>query len=298
MRPAPKDFTDSTVNGNNAVEPNSVFLAPRTTWDRVAGEARPSWYLDPLVAAQKQAAHLKLMDRWTTGVARLLLKTDLFEEANGPDQFLFELDSRCEAAVAFDVSAETVRRARAHCPSHHHNSFLVSDVRRIALASNVVDLIISNSTLDHFDAESDFQEALTELVRLLAPGGRLIITVDNPLNLLYWPLRWISRFQGAPFPLGYTPSPVSLVQRLRRAGLRVTDTATLIHNPRLISTLLFLGLRQLLGDRATAPIAAMLKGFASLDRLPTRWFTACFFGVCAYKPDEAPNLAADLDRAS
>ena len=270
------------------MEPKSVFVAPPNTWDRVAGEARPSWYLDPLVAAQKQAAHLKLIDRWANGGARLLLKTDLFEEANGSDQFLFELNARYEAAVAFDVSAETVRRARARSPSHHRNSFLVSDVRRIALASHVVDLIISNSTLDHFDGESDFQEALSELVRLLAPGGRLIITVDNPLNLLYWPLRWIGRFRCAPFPLGYTPTPASLIRRLRRAGLEVTGTATLIHNPRLISTFLFLGLRQLFGDRATAPIAAMLKGFAALECLPTRWFTACFFGACAYKPASDP----------
>jgi SAM-dependent methyltransferase len=266
----------------------SAFSETPTTWDRVAGEARPSWYLDPLVAAQKQAAHLNLVDRWASGVARLLLKTDLFEEANGSDQLLFELSVRCEAAVAFDVSAETVRRARARCPSDHRNLFLVSDVRRIALASNSVDLVISNSTLDHFDAESDFQEALTELVRLLAPGGRLIITVDNPLNVFYWPLRWISRFRFAPFPLGYTPSPAGLIRRLRRAGLHVTDTATLIHNPRLISTLLFLGLRQLLGDRASAPVAALLKGFDFLDRLPTRWFTACFFAACAYKPARVP----------
>jgi SAM-dependent methyltransferase len=274
--------------GDKALRESYTVLAQdfgsASAWDQIGGAERPSWYLDPLVARQKQAVHLALIDRWAKGVAPVLLKTDVFEEANGSDQLLFQLNPYCEVAVALDLSAETVHRARGRCPGGHRNAFLVSDVRQIPLASNVVHLIVSNSTLDHFDAEYDFQEALTELVRVMAPGGRMIITVDNPLNVLYWPLRWISRLKSAPFPLGYTPTPASLIRKLRLAGLQVTDTATLIHNPRLVSTMLFVVLRRLLGDRADGVIAGLLKMFGFMERLPTRRLTACFFAACADKP--------------
>jgi hypothetical protein len=75
-----------------------------------------------------------------------------------------------------------------------------------------------------------------------------------------------------------------LVRRLEEAGLEVLATDVLIHNPRLISTLLFLALRRLLGRRADAPIRTLLKLFAALGHLPTRRFTACFVAACARKP--------------
>ena len=260
-------------------------------WDEVASEPSPSWYLDPLVAAQKRAVHLELIDRWIAGVPRLLLKTDLFEEAYGSDQLLPDLRSRCGMAIGLDISAETVRRARAHmkpreCDGLLVSDLLVSDLRRLAVPSDSVDLVISNSSLDHFRSEAEVRAALAELARILRPGGQLIVTADNPVNPLYWPLRWLSRIGGAPFPLGYTPTAGGLVRRLRESGLEVTATACLIHNPRGISTLLFLALRRSLGARADRPVQALLRMFARLGRLPTRGITACFVAASARKPFE------------
>jgi SAM-dependent methyltransferase len=254
-------------------------------WDDVGGATQPSWYLDPLVAAQKQAEHLRLTERWAGGKIGRLLKTDLFEEANGADQLLFELLPRCESAIAIDISLRTAARARSKCPDRECCHFVTSDLRGIGLASESVDLILSNSSLDHFESAAEFDSALNELIRLLRPGGRLIITLDNPLNPLYWPLKWIGRMGWAPYPLGYTPTPAGLISRLQGAGLTVIGRDTLIHNPRLISTALFLGLRRGLGRRADFPVKALLQLFALLGRLPTRRITASFFGVCAVKPE-------------
>jgi SAM-dependent methyltransferase len=213
-----------------------------------------------------------------------MLKTDLFEEAYGADQLLFELGSRCGAAIAFDISYQTVARAKANCPAGRVCHFLVTDLRDIALASNSTDLIVSNSTLDHFETEADFRRALSELVRILRPGGQIIITVDNTLNPLYWPLRWFGHSQWAPFPLGYAPSPKGLVRHLRQANLEVEDTAGLIHNPRLLSTALFLAMRRAFGPRANSPVQMFLRLFARLEHLPTRSMTACFVAASARKP--------------
>jgi hypothetical protein len=58
----------------------------------------------------------------------------------------------------------------------------------------------------------------------------------------------------------------------------------LIHNPRLVSTALFMALRRTLGRRADGPIRFLLGSFERLGRLPTREYTACFVAVCGRKP--------------
>ena len=44
------------------------------------------------------------------------------------------------------------------------------------------DLVVSNSTLDHFARADDITIALREIQQVLKPGGRLILTLDNPSN--------------------------------------------------------------------------------------------------------------------
>jgi len=243
--------------------------------------AEPSWYLDPLVAEQKRCEHLALLRTWSGGAPAIVLKTDLFEEANGADELLAAFPS-ASRLIGMDLVPATVFRARARRLADAR--FIVSDVRRLALADGSVDLVFSNSTLDHFEKRDDLEVAIGELARVLEPGGRIIVTLDNPRNPLYGMLRWASRRVTAPLALGHTLSRDALADLLRRQGLEIAGSATLIHNPRLLSTALFLALRRTLGPRADAPIGILLRAFAWLGRLPTREYTACFVAVCARKP--------------
>lgn len=230
-----------------------------------------------MAARQKREAHLELVARWAgKGIGRLL-KTDLFEEANGADQLLFDLRRDCDLAIGFDSDLRVVERARLRCPDGQRICFLGSDARALPLETGCIDVVVSSSTLDHFQEKSDFAVALKELARVLCTGGVLILTLDNPLNPLYWPLRWLS-FAG-PFRLGYTPFPSELRKQLDAARLEVIGSESLIHNPRVISTLLFLAVRRVLGQRADPVIQGLLRCFAVLGRLPTRQFTGCFCAV-------------------
>ena len=212
-----------------------------------------------------------------------LLKTDLFEEAYGLDQILFDLFPKARLTIGMDICRNTVHRAALLCPIAA-GRFVAADVRRIPLRPDTIDLVVSNSTLDHFNCRDDLVAALSELFCVLKPGGLLFITMDNPRNPLYHPLRWVSRWLGKPISLGYTTSQASLADYLECAGFMVVAQTGLIHNPRLISTLLFFVLRRLLGRHAESPIMAMLSLFARLERLPTAEFTACFVAACARKP--------------
>jgi hypothetical protein len=139
------------------------------------------------------------------------------------------------------------------------------------------------STLDHFESKEDIGRSLDEMTRVLRPGGVLLITLDNPRNLSYHLLRWMSRRGWTPYELGETVSLDALKRMLIGRGLLIQTTGYLIHNPRGISTVLFLGLRKVLGRFASAPIRVLLGGWAILGTLPVRSFTGCFLAVGAVK---------------
>ncbi len=245
-------------------------------------QPRPtSWYLDPIVARQKKQAHLDLIRRWTRGLdVRTYLKTDLFEEANGEDQLLFDLMPPSCRAIGMDLSVPTAAAASRRSPNSSV-SFLSCDVRLPAIRPGSLDLIISTSTLDHLRSSSEFRESLVALAGLLREGGLLIITVDNLHNPLYRPLRWASRRGWLPFELGYTPSMRDLRKVLSQTGFEVAGDGWLLHNPRAISTLLWMFMRKLFKDKADTPIALMLEFLDRLGDLPTRRWTACFAAACA-----------------
>lgn len=267
-------------------------MTPRDTleWAAVASQAAPSWYLDSLVGRQKREVHQRFIRASARGMKPdTVLKTDVFEEAFGCDHILFDLGTEARLSVGMDVACGTAGRAAARSPGRGF-SFLAADVRCLPFQAEAFDLVISTSTLDHFAVRGDLDLALKELVRILRPGGRLAITLDNPWNPMFLLLRALSRTRWSPFPLGRTMSLPELTRRLEAQGMQVMATDWLIHNPRLLSTLLFVALRRVLGEYAGLPIRALLWFFGLFAHLPTRRFTACFVAAGAQKPElEQPS---------
>jgi SAM-dependent methyltransferase len=253
-------------------------------WETVASQAAPSWYLDPLVGRQKRELHQRFIRASTRGLKpQTILKTDVFEEAFGSDHILFDLWPQADLTVGMDIAPGAAGRAANRSPGSGF-SFLAADVRRLPFRPEAFDLVVSTSTLDHFALLGDLHVALRELVRVVRPGGRLVITLDNPWNPMLVLLRALSRTRWCPFPLGHTMSLAALTRGLEALGMQVTATDWLIHNPRLVSTLLFVGLRRLMGAHADRPIRALLKFFGLFAHLPTRPMTACFVAASARKP--------------
>lgn len=258
-----------------------MSLTQQSVWEELGREERPSWYLDPLAAQQKRDVHLEFIGRSLhSRDAGRLLKTDLFEDAFGADRLLDAIDA--PHLFGMDEAFSTVQAAARRIPRVASGA-AVMDIRQTAFANATLDTVLSTSTLDHFETTEEFGTALAEIARILRPGGLLILTLDNAWNPLYHPLRWYSRRRSAPFPLGYTPSPASLRAQLLGLGFHIVDEAWLIHNPRGISTILFLTLRKLLGSSSGALIGRLLSLFALAAHLPTKRITACFFGLAAIK---------------
>jgi SAM-dependent methyltransferase len=251
--------------------------------------------LDPLVASQKRDVHHAWIRSNLPPGLRIhsVLKTDLFEEAYGLDELLFSLPVDACMKIGMDVNLSTVKDA-ADRGRAFRCRFITADVRRLPLADRSVDVVLSNSTLDHFDTEIEIEKSLEELARVLKPGGILLATLDNPHNLFFSILRATVPWVGLRYRLGKTISLDKLLGILDRAGLESQSKGWLLHNPRFLSTLLFLMLRRLLGSRADLPIGWFLRTFSRLERLPTRALTGVFIAVCSRKPAEGAALSGKL----
>ncbi|MGD0577371.1 MAG: class I SAM-dependent methyltransferase [Bryobacteraceae bacterium] len=249
-----------------------------------ASKRGPSWYLDPLAAEQKRRVFLTwILNSAGSMCPEVVLKTDLFEEANNHDDVLWDLYAAPRIRIGIDLDPHTPARAAARC-ADRQAVYLAADVRRLPLPPGSVDVIVSTSTLDHFEDQVDLRAAIVELARVLRPGGRLFLVLDNPRNPLYPLMRWASRRGWMPFTLGETLSAPAMLRELESAGLRADRVAGFIHNPRIFTTLLFLALRRVLGRHADGPVRALLALFALAGWLPTWPWTACFLGTCATKP--------------
>jgi SAM-dependent methyltransferase len=209
--------------------------------------------------------------------ARRLLKTDLFDEAVGAG-LLRSLEAHAAEVVAIDVSPAVVDLARSRHPGLDARS---ADTRALPFDDGAFDVVLSNSTLDHFEMLADVRGALTELHRVLEPGGRLVLTLDNGANPLVLlrnalPGSLLSGLRLVPYPIGVTCGPRRLRRLLGEAGFEVEASRGVMHCPRLLARA-----ASTLAPRQSRGLLRGAMAFEVLGRLPTRYLTAQFVAASA-----------------
>ncbi len=261
-----------------------------------AASERKRWesVIEPLLRAPAEAlwrlhsdaVNAELLTRWLRGsVCSRLLKTDLFDEAMGEGLYpLLATHARNVAALDF------ARPVLAAAVSRYPNLLAaVSDVRRLPFAGGTFDVVVSNSTLDHFETREEILTALRELHRVLNRGGWLLLTLDNPLNPLVavrnaLPFRLLHRLGLVPYPTGATCGPLRLRRILRDEGFEVHETVALLHCPRVLAVARARRLQRQGTPESRAHFLRRLWRWEFLARLPTRFLTGYFVGVSARKP--------------
>jgi SAM-dependent methyltransferase len=215
-----------------------------------------------------------------------VLKTDLFEEAAGGGIYPL-LKSVSERVFGIDLSGSVCARAARR---YAGLSALISDVRRLSIARNSFDVIVSISTLDHFEDVSDIEAGLQQLFAVLKPGGLFLVTLDNPANpvvrlrnAIPWPL--LKRLGVVPYPTGATLGAREFRKLLERTGFEVSAPATLLHVPRSIAILMARLLSHVPGSAPASLFCQCARMFEVLGKLPSAHWTAYYTAFEAQRPE-------------
>jgi SAM-dependent methyltransferase len=264
-------------------------------WGEVARGWPDKGYANQLLGEQKRKTYIDLITRWTEITpGQKILKTDLFAEAFGVEQFFFDIIPAQSDVVAIDVSLEIVAQAKSQARRRgmETGGYLCGDVKKLPLKDSSIDLIISDSTLDHFPTEAEIITALEELGRVLKDGGTLILTIDNPGNLTYPPyfiIRSWMKLGLSPYFIGRTLSLNHLRRALAEIGLVVEANTAILHYPHPDGLVRWLerSLRFLSRGRLDNAIRKGLAGLNRLEGSRIKYLTGRYIAVKAVKTKTA-----------
>lgn len=257
-----KDYWDDIGRSFNAARSESLW---REHSDRVNGALFERW----------------LGDRRRTS----LLKTDLFDEAV-TDGLLPCLERLSDDVCGIDISSECVEMASQRYPK---NDFRQADVRALPFRDGRFDCVVSNSTLDHFDEKKDIAAGLSELFRVLRPGGTLIVTFDNLQNPLValrnaLPFTLLEKIGLVPYFVGETVGRRGLVRLLEATGFTVEETRPILHCPRVLAVPMARRAQRASGPAGQEHLLERLFGWERLADWPTAGFSGHFIAALATRP--------------
>lgn len=267
-------------------QPASNSDESRRYWDRVARQWTDA-PRDLLWRRHSDAVNSALVERWLpVGPIPRLLKTDLFDEAVG-EGLAEALCGRAERVVGIDISMDIVGSVAKRQAGVRG---VCADVRSLPFADASFDAIVSNSTLDHFEEAAHIEASLHELRRVLRPGGRLLLTLDNASNPVValrnaLPMGPLESIGVVPYRVGKTVGLRALRRCLAKAGLRVTDDTTVLHCPRLIAVLASRLLERRKTSSSDSAFSDWLSRFERLHGWPTSALTGYFIAAVAVRDE-------------
>lgn len=249
-------------------------------WDSVA-RGKKNHHLEKNIALYKRDEHLRLIKQWSGGSSvRTVLKTDLYEEAFGNDDFLPCLLKEYGNIFGMDISREISNKAKNNLKDSHSGpiSCVVSDIRKCAFRDESFDLIISNSTIDNLRS-SDSSTALSELRRVLKPKGTLILTLDNrnnPLYFLGYQIEKLLSFNG--YYQGKCYSIKEAKSLALKNNFKIDDITSIVHIPTPFNKMAVLaekaGLKFL-----EKPIRYAINRFSKLGGRRSKFLTGWFIAL-------------------
>ncbi|MCX6610331.1 MAG: class I SAM-dependent methyltransferase [Acidobacteria bacterium] len=203
-----------------------------------------------------------------------ILKTDLFDEAmlKGVVDPMARIASEVHG---IDISDLVARTAAEQNPNA---IFRQASVTQIPYPDQYFDTVVSLSTLDQLETIEEVHQGLSEIHRVLAPGGRLLITFDNRSNPLIAVRKYLPFICG-PYFMGESVRVAQLKPLLESRGFQLQRIFTYMHAPRVLAVKIC----RLLEHKPYAPTIAKLRLFEALDNWPTRNWTANYIGAIVQK---------------
>ena len=157
-----------------------------------------------------------------------LLKSDLWDEAKNT-QILQWAAARGARVFGVDLSSAVVGQARAAFGTTALRAS-VADVRQLPFNEDSFDAIYSMGTIEHF-AESE--AALVEMIRVLRPGGRIVLGVPNRHDPFGRPILVAALSRVGLYAYGFEKSYSrrQLREMLQRSGVEVVAETGILFMP-------------------------------------------------------------------
>lgn len=239
-------------------------------WDSTA-DAPSSFHTE--IALYKRKQHMELLQKWTDIRGKNVLKTDCYEESKGQDHFLDWVAKRCKHAVGMDISPRITFLAQQR---FKNVKFVPCEVQKLPFQDNSFDVIMSNSTLDHFPIPQ-VKKALKELHRVLKKEGTFILTLDNKENLLYYLFYQIRKIlKTDPFYIDRCYTFKEATKLAEQAGFTVHETTSIVH---VVTPFNKIAVMLPKNKLTQAFVRVMVKLFSKLERLPTHRHTGWFLAL-------------------
>jgi SAM-dependent methyltransferase len=186
-----------------------------------------------------------ILDRWIQrglpgDFAGPVVKTDLFAEASGPRHHFRITGSEVSlVGTDWDLAVAQAARSRLVQEGQAPSRLVVCDVRALPFATGSLAAILSLSTLDQFEAAESIVDSLKEFAYVLAPRGKVLLTLENPWNpeviLRAWlPSRVVSRLRLYSFALGKMLNTWQTERVLCQLGFEIKRREYLVHGPRYV----------------------------------------------------------------
>jgi len=256
-------------------------------WQHAAKLYGDGRYMDPELARHIRDVYLALLRRWAPQLDNpRILKTDAFADATWPARAFTWSIHEAGLLVCYDIAPgmTTLGKRNAAALGRPDTAYVTADARLLPFDNEAFDLIVSDSTLDHFHTTDEIMVALREHARVLKRGGVMVIALDNPHNVTEPLFRLWLRYGPSPYFIGKTLTKAALVTSLEGVGLEVTDITAILHYPRLVTKSFLRLLRWTAPRRGDALARAVLALLNRLERCPLRYCTGLFVAARAVKP--------------
>lgn len=129
---------------------------------------------------------------------------------------------------AISLAKEVRRRVEDILGTKLDITYEVGTIAHMPHRSDSFDLVFNNAAIQHFLTPEERQNAVSEMVRVLKPGGKFVVFVPNRIC----PFRVLWELTGFPKGIAFVPfTPAELKRRMKKAGLanvqvRGTDAAS------------------------------------------------------------------------
>lgn len=239
----------------------------RRFWAKV-GRSFPDLGEAPSTAQYRESERRLFADHLAPLSGRRIFKTDLWDEARNT-RILNWAAERGARAFGADLSLPTVRAAAAGF-APHRLAAAAGDVRALPFRDGAFDAVYSMGTVEHF---AETEQAVGEILRVLAPGGVAIVGVPNRHDPFLRPLLVALLYRLGLYGYGFEKSYSRRALRamLERQGFELVAETGLLFVPgwlRMLDLACHAWLRplHLLTGLAVRPFAWLERTFPRLRR--------------------------------